>query len=135
MDVVWCRFPFDERPGIPQDPPHPALVFEVREFQPEKLSVLVAFGTSNLKRADHGENLVLQNVTEMNWAGLYMPTLFDLGRTKRLVWTDRWFVSPDSKRFDTPKIGSLSYAMQDRLKRILRIRQSRGLSVPVPQSI
>ncbi len=134
MDVVWCRFPYNEVPGKPQDPAHPALVFEVREFQPAKLSVLVAYGTSNLRRSDHSHNLVIQNVTEMNFAGLDMPTLFDLGRVKRLVWTDHWFISPDTRKFDTPRIGKLSYEMQNHLRRILRVRQANGLSVPVPQS-
>lgn len=114
-DVLWCRFPFDERPNEPAPTGHPGLVFQVR-LQPQGgCSVLVAFGTSNLQRASGTPNLVIQNLRTLNAAGLKRATLFDLGRCRHLPWDPTWF-RPIGDLPD-PRLGRLDAAAREQLPR------------------
>jgi hypothetical protein len=130
MDVVWCRFPYDEKPGVPGVTPHPGLVFAVNEYKPGLFSVRVAYGTSNLKTESRPHDLRIGNFRAMQHAGLYQATRFDLDRLKWLMWDDAWFVSPDPDKYPTPKIGSLLSDSADRLRRCIARRQKLGLPVP-----
>lgn len=130
MDVVWCRFPYDETPGKPGDIAHPALVFEVMEYREGKYAVRVAFGTSNMDRGDKAMNFQVSNFAAQRAAGLAKETFFDLGRVKTLVWTDRWFESPDPKRWSTPVIGQIGADGQEYLRAVLERRKGAGLTVP-----
>lgn len=129
MDVVWCRFPYDEKPGRPGREPHPGLVFETNEYREGQYAVKVAFGTSNVQRPN-GPHFVVSNFNAMRIAGLNKVTCFDLGRSKWLVWTTDWFESPDPAKYATPVIGSIGQDGQAALGVILRRRRDAGLPVP-----
>jgi hypothetical protein len=130
MDVVWCRYPYAERPGVPGTTPHPCLVFGTNKYS-NGYAVLVAFGTSSFtsKQAETDLNFAVSNMTEMHTAGLFKVTMFDLGRFKRLPWSPKFFEILNPK-YSTPKIGCISTRGQDVLKMILRERDRRGLPTP-----
>jgi len=129
MDVVWCRFPYDGQAGR-SEIPHPCLVFQVNEYKPDKFAVKVVYGTSNLTRVPKGENFVNYNHTELDYAGLYKVTLFDLGRSKWLTWGPQFFTSPDQNKYPTPVIGCVRTQGQDVLRVILEERRAKGLPCP-----
>lgn len=131
-DVVWCRFPYDERPNHPAPSGHPALVFQVVQQNSGTFSVQVAFGTSNITRAPHHLNLVIHNMRSLDHAGLQRATLFDLGRVRFLPWTSDWFHAIGRNK--TPIMGGLDIETLGRLRQILAARQNQGLAVPVPRS-
>lgn len=129
MDVVWCRFPYENQSGKCESP-HPALVFATNEYKPDKFSIQVVYGTSNLSRAPKNENFVVSKTSEMDYAGLYKVTLFDLGRAKWLVWGPQFFFSPDENKYSTPVIGCIRPQGQQILKIILAERRAKGLKCP-----
>ena len=129
MDVVWCLFPFEERPGVPGPDPHPGLVFETREFRPGEYSVQVVYGTSNTKRPG-SPHFMVSNFAAMKMAGLNKVTIFDLGRSRWLPWTDGFFRSPDPRKYPTPKIGCIQSEGQAALASVLRRRRDLGLPNP-----
>ncbi len=131
MDVVWSFFPYDEQRGVPATVPHPALVFETRELDDGRLAVRVAYGTSSTKpRKNPGPHFKVENYNALMFAGLDRVTTFDLGRFKWLLWTSRWFASPDPTKYATPIIGCIHGDGQDVLREALRERRDLGLPVP-----
>ena len=133
MDVVWSFFPYDERRGLPATEPHPAIVFETYQFADGHYAVKVAYGTSSSRpRTNEGPHFVVSNFNALQFAGLNRATTFDLGRSKFLPWTSRWFASPDPTKYATPRIGCIRAdgGGQDVLREILRKRKSKGLPVP-----
>lgn len=76
------------------------------------LLVEVAYGTSSTDY-ETGAWFAISNLAEMNHAGLYRPTRFDLGRTLKLPWTTEYFevrpdgVGPTIGRLSQPKIWEL----------------------------
>jgi hypothetical protein len=105
-------------------------VLAVHEIKPSEFSVLVVFGTSNMGRDDRSLHFFIANLAAMNWAGLRKPTLFDLGRSRWLHWSDAWFGSPDPARWPTPIIGHVPDDHVDFLRGQLRMREEKGLPVP-----
>jgi hypothetical protein len=130
MDVVWCHFPYVEKPGVPAPAGHPCLVLETNEYQPGLYSVRVVYGTSQVHKFDRGLNLFVSNHAAQTQAGLSRETVFDLGRYLRLPWDDAFFKSPDPRRWNTPVIGNLQPLGQEVLRHTLRERRRRGLPVP-----
>lgn len=128
-DILWCRFPFDERTDQPAPTGHPSLVFEVRLPPHGAYSVLVAFGTSNLRSAAGTPNLVIQNLCTLNAAVLKRATLFDLGRSRHLPWDPTWFRPVGA--LPGPRLGVLDAAAREQLRHIPALRHARGLRVPV----
>ncbi len=129
MDVVWCLFPFEEKPGVPGPEPHPGLIFETREFRPGEYAVKVVYGTSNTRRPG-SPHFIVSNFNAMKYAGLNCVTIFDLGRSKWLPWTDGFFRSPDLAKYPTPKIGCIKEDGQGALAAVLAERAARGLPNP-----
>lgn len=130
LDVVWSHFPYDEKRGVPAIEPHPALVFETTEFRDGEYAVKVAYGTSNVKRADRAQHFVISNWNAMLFAGLNMETFFDLGRFKWLPWTSAWFTSPDPNKYPTPVIGRVLEDGATALRYVLEQRRAAGLATP-----
>jgi hypothetical protein len=128
--VVWSKFPYDQRPGLPAVDPHPALVFAASEYKADHWAVQVAYGTSNLKTDSRAYDFRIQNFRAMQYAGLNQATRFDLDQIKWLMWDDDWFASPNPKIYETPVIGCLLEDQQDRLRRLLRRREAKGLPLP-----
>lgn len=130
LDIVWSRFPYEERPGMPADKPHPALVFAVFERTGGLFSVQVAYGTSNLKTDTRPFDFRIQNYRAMHYAGLHQATRFDLDRIKWLPWDSDWFQSPNAEKYPTPVIGHLIEDPIARLKNLLRVRADNDMPVP-----
>lgn len=130
LSVVWGRFPYDEKPGQPGADFHPCLVFEWNEFRPDQYAVLVAFGTGNIDRGERGINFIVSKYEAQIRAGLNKETLFDLGRTKWLQWSDRWFSSPNPAKWPTPVIGKIGEGGERVLRYILQQRAAAGLPTP-----
>jgi hypothetical protein len=130
LDVVWSQFPYDEARGVPAIEPHPALVFETNEYRPGEYAVKVAYGTSNVTRADRAQHFVVSNWNAMQFAGLNRETFFDLGRFKWLPWTDAWFTSPDPQKYATPVIGRIVDDGIASLRYVLEQRRAAGLITP-----
>jgi hypothetical protein len=119
-----------EKPGVPAEDFHPCLVLEWNEFKPGKFAVLVVFGTSKIRPVDRGRNFIISKYETLMKAGLYRETMFDLGRSKRLPWSDRWFFTPDPKRWTTPVIGHIGDRGRTVLGYMLQQRLAAGLPTP-----
>lgn len=130
MDIVWCRFPYAEKPGIPALVPHPCLVFAVNEYKPDHFSVQVAFGTSTLKTDQRPADFIVMSAVNLCYAGLYQATRFDLDKIKWLMWDDEWFIPQCPERHETPVIGRLPQEEIEDLRRLLKIRASARLPTP-----
>lgn len=130
LDVVWSRFPYDEQRGVPASKPHPALVFESREFRPHEYSIKVCYGTSNVTRAERAQHFVVSNESCQIIAGLNKETFFDLGRFKWLPWDSDWFESPDLNKYSTPVIGRIIEPGISALGYVLQQRKAAGLPTP-----
>lgn len=100
------------------------------EYRPGDFSVLAVFGTSNVERADRGTNFVVSKYLALQKAGLCKETLFDLGRSRWLPWTTRWFTSPDPHKWPTPIIGHIESDGAHVLRYILQQRAELGLRNP-----
>lgn len=130
MDVVWSFFPYDEKRGVPAAEPHPALVFETTEFRNGEYAVKVAYGTSNVTRAERAQYFVVSNWNALQFAGLNKETFFDLGRFKWLPWRSEFFASPDLDKYPTPVIGRILGDGQAVLRYVIEQRRAAGLVVP-----
>lgn len=130
MDIVWCRFPFDDKPGIPAVVCHPALVFATHEYKAAHYSVQVAYGTSTLKTDERPADFIVMSAVNLCYAGLAQATRFDLDRIKWLMWDDDWFIPQCKEQHDTPVIGRLPQEEIEDLRRLLKIRRSAGMSTP-----
>lgn len=130
LDIVWARFPFDEKPGVPGEKPRPGLVFSTFEIEPGRFSVQIAYGTSNLKTENRPFDFRIQNFRMMQFAGLSQATRFDLDRIKFLPWDDQWFESPNLAKYATPVIGKLLDDPAERLRNLLRVRADNDMKVP-----
>ncbi len=51
--------------------------------------------------------------------GLHKPTRFDVGRPKRLIWCEEYFLAPDYLRSRNITIGRLDEAQRLALKALL----------------
>ena len=89
LDIVWCRFPFDEDPSQPGPKQRPALVRQVLR-KGNVFYIEVTYGTSNTARMSN-RGLYIANHREMVTAGLPQATLFQLDRLKTLPWAEEWF--------------------------------------------
>lgn len=117
-DIVWCRFPEDERIGTPGPKPRPALVVGVGTAD-GTIGVRVAYGTSQgTNQLRRGDFLITpQDGQAFKESGLSYPTKFRLERTHRLPFDDRWFSVPAKPRFgQTPKLGVVSISLQKRVE-------------------
>lgn len=76
--------------------------------------VEVVYGTRVIKPRERRLDLHVTNVAEMDWAGLFHPTRFDLDKQIWLPWAEEFFVVPKGKV--TPVLGSLSSYMVRKLQ-------------------
>jgi len=129
LDIVWCRFPFEESPRTPGKP-RPALVFSTQEMDEGDYSVQIAYGTSRLKTESRPLDFVVSNLAAMHACGLPQATRFDLDRLRFLPWSAEFFFSRDPSRYPTPKIGSLPVDHVPDLKRLFQQRRKQRKSVP-----
>lgn len=108
FDVVLCNFPTAEKPGAPGPKCRPCLVIRSastlngRDFP----HVRVIYGTSNPKIGERPFDFHVCNMTEMDQAGLFHPTRFDMDRRLWLPWSPEYFPAADG--YHTPAIGRLS---------------------------
>jgi hypothetical protein len=113
-DVVLCRYPEDgqDKPGPKA---RPALVRTTAVMDDTGGGeVEVVYGTTVLKLRERPFDLHVTNVAEMDWAGLFNPTRFDLDRTIWLPWAEEFFLAPKGKI--SPVLGSLSGYMVRKLQ-------------------
>ena len=115
---------------MPGEDYHPCLVLEWGEFRPNEFAVLVLFGTSKIDPRDRNRHFIISKYESIIKAGLNRETMFDLGRWKRLQWSERWFMTPDPKRWSTPVIGHLSGPGGLILRYMLQQRAAAGLPTP-----
>lgn len=113
-DIVLCRYPECGGP-VPGPKCRPALVRATAVQDDDGTGeVEVIYGTRILKRERRPFDLVIMNVAEMNWAGLYYPTRFDLDDRIWLPWAEEFFVVPAGKH--SPVLGALSPYMIRKLQ-------------------
>lgn len=74
----------------------------------------LVYGTKVLKFVRRSLDFHVSNVEEMDWAGLYHPTRFDLDKTVWLPWATEFFCPPKGKI--SPVLGSLSSYMVRKLQ-------------------
>ncbi len=115
-DIVWCHFP--HLPGLEPGPkPRPALVLEVREIDPGKLRVRVAYGTSQkLTSLRAGEFVVgIADTAAYRMAGLQSDTKFCLRDAVELDFNNAWFKPAPHRPFgENPKLGVLHASLVHR---------------------
>lgn len=127
LDVVWCRFPFDEAgPNQPGPKSRPGLVGAVLLNRSHtRAFVEVTYGTSRRTVADAPLDLPVVTNAEMTVAGLQRATCFILDRMVVLPWCREFF----GKRNDGlgPVLGHLSptTVMQLEALKVMR-RRGRG---------
>ncbi|MGQ0655347.1 MAG: type II toxin-antitoxin system PemK/MazF family toxin [Betaproteobacteria bacterium] len=123
-DIVWCRFPEDERLGKPGPKPRPALVVGIDAHEG---AVNVAYGTSqNVEEFHSGEFLISPNDgPAFALSGLSMATKFDLNRLHVLPYDRLWFgVPPSPQHGQTPKLGTLHPSLMRRAEAAYRAATS-----------
>ena len=124
LDVLWCFFPEKWQPEFPAKLPHPSLVQQTG-FEEGKPMVRVSFGTSQLEGKKPPDHLIIRNVTDMNEAGLYRTTAFDLDKTRWLPWC-REFFDQRSLEYSSPVVGRLSADMRHVLQISIALRKSKA---------
>lgn len=122
-DILWCRWPPREKPGVPGQAARPVLVLETSVHQRDDDGVqfgaaVVCYGTGNVEDARPGDFLVPTRA-EAASLGLHKPTRFDVGRPKRLIWCEEYFLAPDYLRSRNITIGRLDEAQRLALKALL----------------
>jgi hypothetical protein len=127
FDVVVCNYPHHENPGVPGPKRRPCLVGKTAEtFKgKEHPHVALLFGTSNPKFGTRPFDFHVCNMTEMDEAGLFYPTRFDMDKRLWLPWAKEWF--PICNGFSTPAIGHLSENCQKSFLALVKRRKERGL--------
>jgi hypothetical protein len=121
LDIVWCRFPYEELPDQPGPKPRPALVRSVRRKN-NKLAVEVAYGTSNMSR--YGRRILyVCNLRDMMAAQLPQATAFDLDRRLVLPWAEEFFSGRQPGQ--SPIIGKLPPQSIEQLTMLQTIRPGR----------
>lgn len=129
LDIVWGRFYYSERPGVPGPMCHPCLVLSVTQNRPSEFAVNVVYGTSQIEKYERSQHFVISNATKLKVAGLNKETLFNLGRSAYLPWSDRWF-EPIDERYPTPVMGHIDSDGAKILAMMLNLRKQHGLPVP-----
>jgi hypothetical protein len=122
LDVVWCRFPVDLDLGNPGPKQRPGLVAKTALDADGCPTVLVVYGTSNLKHATRKFDMFVENFRDMHEAGLYQATRFDMDRHLWLPWAEEFF-QPPSAQYANPAIGHLSENSQELLRIVLDLRR------------
>jgi hypothetical protein len=106
MDIVTALYPESKPKGELRL--RPCLV--TATYQDEETSlylVEIAYGTKNLKAwARNGQDLIVQNSTDLDEMGLPVATRFVLDQRVVLRWSGEVFGCWDGKK--TPKIGALT---------------------------
>jgi hypothetical protein len=116
-DVIWCRIPYRETPGVP-GPLHPCIVRDIeRNDALGEAIVHVTRGTSNLKKETRWDlDLIVEHPRELAACGLEEPTRFDLDDAQHKVPCD-W----DNIFFPDPKpVGKLNLDCIRRMNNRLR---------------
>ena len=114
--IVWCRFPEDQR-FQPSPKPRPALILTVFDDEDPDFRVLVAYGTSQkTERLYAGEFRITPAEAEAYaLAGLSFPTKFNLKAAVELPYDTTWFAVPPAAPFgQTPKLGVLHPSLHRR---------------------
>jgi hypothetical protein len=98
-DVIWCRIPNRQTPGIPCDPPHPCIVRDIERYDPKGEAIVhVTRGTTNFKKATREfKDLIVESPGELAICGLPEPTRFDLDDAQNKIpcdWDDEFFPNP-----------------------------------------
>lgn len=117
-DIVWCRFPYVEDPGVPGPESHPGLVRQAFADQDGNPWVRVVYGTSVDPMRTGRNYFTVAKMSEMDICGLYRATRFCLDRCMELPWGPDYF--QPLPRAGTIILGKLSdYAI-----RLLQIQVS-----------
>lgn len=84
--------------------------------------VHVIFGTSNLKKESRRYDFFVENMRDMDEAGLFQATRFDLDKHLWLPWAAEFFAPPNAN-YQNPAIGHLSENSRELLQVLLGIRR------------
>ena len=121
-DILWCRWPLREVPGVPGPTARPVLVLETSIHEIDDGSrfaaVSVCYGTGNIEGVRAGD-FVIATRGEAEALGLHKPTRFDVRHPKRLIWCEDYFLAPDYLRARNLTIGRLTEAQRLAVKAIL----------------
>lgn len=114
LDVVWCRFPFDD---IAAHKDRPCLVKDVLEDVGDRAGQIwleVSYGTTKIEKARRGVgSFVISNYAELQAIGLYKNTRFELLNTQKLPWALEHF--PNAPGRSTPIVGHFTNHQRVRL--------------------
>lgn len=126
LDIVWCRYPFDEfGPEQPGPKSRPGLVRSILLNRGHtRAFVEVTYGTSRRTVADAPLDLHVSNTVEMAEAGLQRSTCFVLDRTVVVPWCREFFGKRDDGR--GPVIGRLSQTSVMQLEALKVMRRRRN---------
>lgn len=127
FDIVICNFPEEERPDRPGPKPRPCLVIRTAETLngADFPHVRVIFGTGNPKIGRRPYDFYVCNLSEMEEAGLFNPTRFDMDKRLWLPWTPDYF--PAANGYHTPAIGHLSAHSRGAFMACVQLRARAGV--------
>lgn len=127
FDIVICNFPLAEEPGKPGPKGRPCLVVKTAETlgDEELPHVRVLYGTSNPKFGKRPYDFFVCNMTEMEEAGLFYPTRFDMDNRLWLPWSPDYFTPAEG--YSCPRIGHLSKNCQGSFWALIQRRARQGL--------
>lgn len=117
-DIVWCRFPYNEKPDFPAPEHHPGLIRQSFADQDGNPWVRVVYGTSVDPFKAGNEYFTVANLPQMDMCGLKCATRFCLARHAELPWGPDFFDIHEGR--SSPIIGHLS----ERLQYILQVQVS-----------
>jgi hypothetical protein len=91
FDIIYCRFPYEEAPGLPGPKPRPGLVYDGLINPADGLPyVFVHYGTSqNFDRLNPFQ-FVIGNSADIVRSGLTFMTRFDLRKPEPIPWAEEF---------------------------------------------
>ena len=117
--VVSCFFPLSESPHDPGPVARPALVVMTFFDRVDRIwKAVLAYGTSQLTRANMGFEIRMNREDSLARAGLHRPTRFTLSRMRILPLERRFFSCSET---GTPVLGHIDDELITRLDRTLDI--------------
>ena len=131
-DLVWCKWPHKEKPGVPGPVARPTLVRETAILEEGKTgiqygAITISYGTGEYGERHIGWDLIIGPHARAKALGLHKTTriALDSWNRKTLIWCSEFFVPPDYMAKNQITIGRLEEPEIEQMRRCLAARATR----------
>jgi hypothetical protein len=132
-DIVWCKYPLREKPGVPGPVARATLVRDTSIFENPETGTLygaveVSYGSGEFTQQQCLDDLVIRDRDAVRRCGLHKPTRFALDprNRKNFIWCEEFFVPNDYIKDAEIVAGRLS---EDEIAQMRERMIRRGLLV------